>query len=443
MNTFFVPSTRFHDLYHDFDPDDESFFWDEVMLRKGQSVGDLLRPGYTWEDFFVVVRKRMVWLSPEVLVETGPNTHSGYLDIFGYKQVLSVETTKASEGGELREVFRVRTHRSSTHSSSSSEQAATICELLLQLLTRGDFSEVRISFLSPVRSYPCVSSLALSKFLTNCRGLAGIRFSQQVRLTDEYLHVLEAAASPDLRITLFESSLSEVEPRILKNFLSRDHGTTALHGCSRRIPLLSDFLRGDSSIEELHIHGDKKTVGDSDMSNLVRALATNQSLKVLRVHFNPIRDENWVVLCQSLARHPKLKTLRLVGVLESSAPSNGFEKIITRRTEAVVEMLRVNTVLEDLYLLPKDCDVHILRDVIRPYMHFLANIRALSESQRPGRAPVLARALYKANRCPALLWMLLSNNGDELTSGLVGVSSKQRVDSAGSQKCARTEDITR
>jgi hypothetical protein len=68
-------------------------------------------------------------------------------------------------------------------------------------------------------------------------------FSLQVRLTDEYLHVLEADVSPDLRITLFESSLFEVEPTILKNFLSRDHGTTALHDCSRQIPLLSDVLR--------------------------------------------------------------------------------------------------------------------------------------------------------------------------------------------------------
>jgi hypothetical protein len=425
METLFAPITRLRDMYHALATHDARLVWDEVTLSEGHSVEDLLRPDYTWEDFLVVVHESMAWLSREVLAETGQNSNYGYFDLFGYKQILSVTTTKASDGGEHKEVLRVWTH-------SSSEQATTIGENILQLLTRSDFSAVRVTFFAPERSYPWVSSLALSEFVTNCRGLADIRFSLQVKLTDVYLRMLEAAAFPDLRITLFESSLSEVEPMLLKNFLlRRGHGTTSLHDCSRQIPLLSDILRGESTIEELHINGDGDVkVNDSDMSNLVQALATNQSLKVIRVYSNPISDENWTLLWQSLARHPTLKVLRLVDTFcpvlrvhhfenlasQLSNPKSRLNKSLTRRTKTVVEMLRVNTVLEDLYLLPQDCDVHILRNVIHPFWAYRRRVRALSEYQGPGRPQVLGRALYKVHRSPALVWMLFSNNVAELST---------------------------
>jgi hypothetical protein len=81
----------------------------------------------------------------------------------------------------------------------------------------------------------------------------------------------------------------------------------------------------------------------------------------------------------------------------------------------------VNTVLEDLYLLPEDCDVQILRNVIRPFLVYRRRVRALSNYQGLGRPQVLGRALYKVHRSPALVWMLFSNNAAELTSGLANV----------------------
>jgi hypothetical protein len=434
MKTLFVPTTRFHDMYHGLNPHDAIIVGDEVILSEGHSVEDLVRPDCTWEDFFVVVHKRIVWLSTKVLVETGPNSNYGSFDSLGYKPILSVETTKASDNVEQKEVIRVWSH-------SSSEQTTTICENLLHLFTRSDFSGVRVSFLSPKRSYPWFSSLALSEFLTNCRGLVGIHFSLELLLTDVYLRVLEAAAFPDLRITLFESSLSEVEPMIIKNFLRRDHGTTALHDCSRQITLLSDVLRGESTIEELHIHGDVNVeVNDTDMSNLVQALPTNQSLKVMRVYCNPISDANWTLLWQSFARHPTLKILRLVDTFrpalsrnenlasQLSNPGSRHCKSLTRRTRTVVEMLRVNTVLEDLYILPQDCDVRILRSVIHPFLACQRRVHALSDYQGLGRPQVLGRALYRVHHSPALVWILFSNNVAELTSELPALESSNRDD---------------
>jgi hypothetical protein len=250
-----------------------------------------------------------------------------------------------------------------------------------------------------------------------------------VKLTDEYLRTLEATVSSDLRITLYENSLSGIQPIVLKGFLLRSRGTIALYHCKRNIPLLSDVLHGNSSIEELHLGGgppdpimyqnDSPDIEDNDMSKLVQALATNQNLKIMRAHLSYVSDENWILLCQLVGRHSTLKTLTLTSK-HPYDPHGAPRAVIsrkskTRRAKAVVEMLAANAVLEELFVSPSECDKRILQDVILPYTQDLANIRALAESQSPGRAPVLARAL--ANRSPALVWILLSNNVVELTSG--------------------------
>jgi hypothetical protein len=246
-------------------------------------------------------------------------------------------------------------------------------------------------------------------------------------LTDEYLHVL-AAASSDVRITLYESSLSDIEPMVLEGFLLRCRGTIAFYHCKLTIPLLSDVLRGNSCIEELHLgadppdpgryQNDSPDINDNDMPELLQALATNQNLKVMRMYLTYVSDENWILLCQLVGRHPALKTLTLTSKHSLTGPYDApgaISKI--RRAKAVIEMLVANTALEVLFVSDSECDKRILRDVIQPYTQNLANLRTFAEFPSLGQAPVLARALYKVNHSPALVWMLLSNNVAELTSG--------------------------
>jgi hypothetical protein len=66
-------------------------------------------------------------------------------------------------------------------------------------------------------------------------------------------------------------------------------------------PLIIDALHGDCNIIEL----DLEQVPDTD--ELVRTLATNESL--VRLHFvcTRIHDDKWTELCQTLSRHPTLE----------------------------------------------------------------------------------------------------------------------------------------
>jgi hypothetical protein len=412
METLFEDFTRF--ARNDFD---------EVRLRAEHSAMEILRPDYTWEEFSTLARGKIVWMNSRVFVGLG--TDGVRFENLGYEPVLNVRMVTLN--GE--EVLRVW---SFSWREAPCAPALVVCEALLELLTRSHCSSVRIAIEALRPADPWVSILALRELLTNIQGLTELHFSQNVILTDEYLHALEADVSSDLRITLYESSVSDIEPMVLKGFILRSRGTIAFYHCKRTIPLLSDVLNGNSNIEELHLGGgppdpriyqrESPDIEDNDMSELVQALAANQNLKVLHVNLGDVSDENLILLCQLVGRHPTLKTLTLTSSFDGSYVSHRETRMVvcsaskTRRARAVVNMLVANTVLDELFVSPSDCDERILGDVIHPYMQDLSNIRALAEFQSPG-APVLARALYKANRSPALIWMLLSNNVAELANG--------------------------
>jgi hypothetical protein len=395
--------------------------FDEVRLKAVFSAMEILRPEYTWEEFSTLVYGKIVWMNSRVFIGLGVDGES--FRNLGYEPVLSIRLVKTLGGDE--EVLRVW---SFSRREALWAPALVVCEALLELLTRSHCYTVLIAFEALRPSDPWVSSLALRELLTNFRGLTELHFSQHMILTDEYLRVLETTVSSDLRITLYESSLSDVEPMYLKGFLLRCRGTIAFYHCKLTIPLLSDVLRGNSSIEELHLgadppdpgiyQNDSPDINDNDMPELFQALATNQNLKVMRIFLTFVSDENWILLCQIVGRHPALKTLTLTSKHSLTGPydSHGATSK-TRRAKAVIEMLVANTALEELFVSESECDERILRDVIHPYTQDLANIRTVAESPSSGRAPVLARALYKASRSPALVWMLLSNNVAELTSG--------------------------
>jgi hypothetical protein len=396
--------------------------FDEVRLKSIYSAMEILRPDYTWEEFSTLACGKIVWMNSRVFIGMGVDGEC--FRNLGYEPVLSITMVLTLGGDE--EVLRAW---SFSRREALWAPALVVCEALLELLTRSHCYTVCITFEAFRPTDPWVSSLALRELLTNFRGgLTELHFSQHMILTDEYLHVLEATVSSDLRITLSESSLHDIGPVVLKGFFLRCRGTIAFYHCKFTIPLLSDVLGGNSCIEELHLgadppdpgtyQNDSPDINDSDMPELFQALATNQNLKLLRVYLTFVSDENWILLCQLVGIHTTLKSLTLTSKhsLTDIYESHGATSK-TRRAKAVIVMLEVNTTLEELFLSDSECDERILRDVIRPYMRDLANVRALAESQSAGQAPVLARALYKASRSPALVWMLLSNNVAELTSG--------------------------
>jgi hypothetical protein len=424
---FFVPCTRMRDLMrawnneHEFDEDDDEHYpfpedmdFEEVELRAGAGNGavDLFHhPDFTFDDFWQLTQRKIVWMGPEIFVETVGGyvgfceTLMEFVDCFGYESLFFVSPATSLDTGEDNDALHVR-------SRSATDATATVCDNIFQLMTRSNtiWTHLEIIVLSSV------SMQVLSQFLNNSRSSGGnIRFDD-IRLSDfsqdylhDYLRVLEISTGLHHQIELFRrrSSWSQLLSVTLANFLQRCQCAIVLRCHRFPVPsLIIDALRGDCNVVEL----DLQWVPDID--GLVRALAENKSLVRLTFANMCISDDNWTVLCQSLSSHPKLEYLRLFHTFPREPPDQHSNKRKIRRTNVFLTMLQANTVLQELdtFTYLPDPQERILAGVIQPYFRRLPHVRAFGKYHGPGYAQVLARALYKVNDSPALVWMLIRNN---------------------------------
>jgi hypothetical protein len=223
-------------------------------------------------------------------------------------------------------------------------------------------------------------------------------------LTEDCLRALEGEARPGLQVYLEKKDLSHFDPMSLQTFLRNCQGAITLLNCTVDIRLLSEVLRGESKVMELFMAHQALT--DANTTGLIDALKTNKCLTEISFASNPVSDKNWIRICRAIAHHPKLQKVCLRAI--RSTPSTIEGKVL--RTNAVLRMLRDNYVLQHVDTPLGECDEHIQRDVILPYLKHARNIRALNDHREPMRAQLLGRAVRKVNNDPTLLWMVLSNN---------------------------------
>jgi hypothetical protein len=431
---FFEPCTRMHDIMrawnveHENDDDEDGFpedmDFEEVRLRAGAgngAYGFFHHPDFTFDDFWQLTRRKIVWMGPRTFVDALTADEDilaalmDFADCFEYESLFSVERAGPSldtnDGGDKLQVY----------SRSVTDATTTVCDHVFRLMRRSNtiWTHMQINVL------PSVSNRALSRFLRNSRSTGGtIRFQDyylsqfsQDHLSD-YLRVVEVSTGPNHRIELQRNTnWSQMLTVTLANFLQRCQCAIVLY-CKRfPVPsLIVDALRGDCNIVELHL----QQVPDID--GLVRALAENKSIVRLNFSDTRISDSGWVVLCQSLSRHPKLEALSLLHTFPRELQDQHSNERLTRRTDVFLKMLQTNTVLEELNAPrnwasnnwvsnPNDeFDERILADVIQPYFRRLRHVRAFGNYHGPLYDQVLARALYKVDNSPALVWMLIRNN---------------------------------
>jgi hypothetical protein len=430
---FFVPCTRMHDIMrawnvehdHGVDGDEDGFLeylfrdmdFEEVELRAGvgNSVDDFLHPNFTFDNFYQLARRKIVWMGPEIFVDaltTNADLRYALLmfgDCFEYGTLFSVRPATNLDTGRDNEL--------QVCSRPVTDAAVTVCDYVLQLMTTSNtiWTQLEMNVL------PSVSIHALSRFLSNSRSTGGTISFDEDYLSDslqehlrDYLRVLEVSTGPKHRIMLRHGMVSEWSQLLtvtLANFLQRCQCAIDLKCYTFPVPsLIIDALRGDCNIVELYLN---KVPG---IGGLVQALANNKSLVRLNFVDMRISDNKWTKLCRSLARHPKLEYLRLSHTFPRGPHQLSNERK-TRRTIVFLKMLQTNTVLQELEIhkgrakAPDDeFDDPIMADVIQPYFRCLRHVRALGNYCGPLYAQVLARALYKVNDSPALVWMLIRNN---------------------------------
>jgi hypothetical protein len=370
----------------------------EVELRKGHSVADILHEDCICDDFLSLARHTLVWVGEGVFISMV------YREAFqccaGYEVALRMDILGCYDN--------VRVWR-----SPSAQTETVVCDVVVQLLARASFPRAHLH----LRGNPhcSVSSNALAQLLESpCPSLRRINFCGPYHLTEDCLRALEGETCPDLQIHFERKDLSHFEPMRLQTFLRKCRGAIALCNCTIDLSLLSEVLRGDNKVTALVLA--PQALNDANTTCLVDALKTNSFLTELSLVSNPLGDEDWIRMCQSIAQHPKLQKVCL-----RSTPSSE-SKIL--RTSAVVRMLHSNYVLQQVDLSPSECDEQIQQDVIVPYLRYARNIRALNDYRGPTamHTQLLARAMRKVNNNPTLLWMILSKQTGIRPLGL-GIST--------------------
>jgi hypothetical protein len=119
-------------------------------------------------------------------------------------------------------------------------------------------------------------------------------------LTKDCLRAFEGESRPD-----WHDSFLSFQTNISLEFIRNCQGAIALSNCTIDVRLLSEVLRGDSKVAELVLA--PQTLNDANTSRFVDALKTNKCLTEISLVSNPLGDEHWIRIGQSIAQHPKLQ----------------------------------------------------------------------------------------------------------------------------------------
>jgi hypothetical protein len=96
------------------------------------------------------------------------------------------------------------------------------------------------------------------------------------------------------------------------------------------------------------------------MRAVPQALSGNMGIEYLALSNFETSDEIWSLLFRSLSYHPRVKSLSISYRTSSSAASK------TTRMQAVLEMLRRNTVVQAIDLADRFVDVEVYQNSILP-----------------------------------------------------------------------------
>jgi hypothetical protein len=181
---------------------------------------------------------------------------------------------------------------------------------------------------------------------------------------------------------------------------------------SERLVAFMHALRGNMHVERLRL----PIIDDGQVTQaLAAALRENKGLFHLAVPFGEFDESDITELLESISLHPSLRSLDLT-------MRNSRSDLMKRRkcTKAVADMLLVNEQIDvmsfDYALFEKDdWDAYVVpRLECNLYRKRFPSVQKIEEAST--RAAILASALGNFSRKPHLVWMLLKQSNDIVSS---------------------------
>jgi hypothetical protein len=407
VERFFAPTTRYRDLINTRVPNHKLKDNDIAEVQLTSSLEELSNSDLTWEDVHALVASQIVWMTPTAFLRSFPTAYDDSI----CPRMLCISDMYS---GSKIYVF-----------AEEAGQAARVTDCLLLLLAKSDKPDVSIKSLGNLQLRPC-SGLALQKFLTRTRNTLRKITLDGLVLEQGHCRALahESPSGTDVEVKLFQCSLTGEDccNGAFIDWLHSSRGPSLLFRCDIACHVLADGLMGNRRLKKLVLS--RECLEENLGCNVVaQALAANLGLVKLYFGRQTLNAENWNLLVRSLASHPSLEVLDLGGTRERQSRQELLSVTPVdrraRRTSAIAEILKSNTVIHTVSL--SDADLHrdIFDESIQPWLEmnlFWPRIMSIKGTVGPLREKVLGQALRKVRHNPNRMWMILSGNGDVLAN---------------------------
>jgi hypothetical protein len=395
IEALFTPSTRSGESL--------PYGFMEVELLPGLTVENVLARGVTWEDFYLFVCDKYVWIAPP-----GVYVHSQYL--YGEGALNDVLTLGGDEDNKL--CVRVRSGTAATGTTAT-------CDFLVRLLATCEHHGVSIRGRRSNTVPSPLSGAALSLFLQESPSCLRQVTLYYMALSADQCRALATMSRLDVELKIIECGLVYDAAGAFVECLQSNRGPVDLYKCNIDSQILASALSGNSRVTKLKTH--YPSTNDAGTAVWFRNLANNKGLVDLDLFSWSISNDNWSVLCESLKTHPTLTKLDLHCTLPMSHTA-GVRIVLTdndkaHRTRLLAEMMQENAILHTIALPEDERDEQIYTESILPYLEtnrYRPRVLAIKKADFALRRPLLGRALQTepVRNDSNLRWMFLSGNPD-------------------------------
>jgi len=349
------------------------------------------RPTFTWTQLCSYLAEKILWPTPDAFIA-------------GHEIVFSDDHTRRythmlSLGGESDGPTCLFIY------ATSPQHAQVVCQFLIHLFLASGLLEAH---LEGTYKYAGAEDDMLSYFLAQRLETLGFIYLGGFRLTADHLGALATLSDVEagIDIELYDFRIADGAEDTFIECLQRHRGPTVLSWCRHVQPeVLRQALHGNTSVKKLEL-GDTTAYGEQGRLEILQGIAAS-GIEYLQFNYTSIADEDFSSLCEALAAHSTLQTLKLPldGWDEEELPSDQN----VRRMRYVEEMLKSNTVLHTIEYTPRQLVPAIYDESIQPRLtmnRYRPLFKAVTQS--PYSVHLLALALTAVRHDPNLVQLLLS-----------------------------------
>jgi hypothetical protein len=409
MEQFFKPARRNQDRWessrHSRARNARHREFNEVELAI--PVEEFLSYQWDWKDLFAFVScdavRKFIWISKDAFLsiqETRPY-FSFHFSTNSDRMTATIQETSGQEQ------CLILAHLD--HPGISLGEAG----IFWRAITTSNCVQLRIGNANRGVGVGLPSGPLLSKFLRESPSLQVLEL-RMFDFEEEHCRALAALERTDIKITLNCSTLEpqDAEDTFIEWF-RHNKVITHLDCCQMGSRILS-ALSGNNSVKRLTIDRDNSNFGEDEIHSLLQALPGNMGIEHLDLRSFEFSDENWILLFRSLSTHSRMNRVDIhdkwfaVPTLLSAASK-------TKRLNAIIQMLHLNTVVDAIDLADHYRDEEMYQNFIVPrllmnFRWFEAQCQAVKRADPSIRPQLLGRALHVVRYNPELVWQFLSEN---------------------------------